>query len=322
MSEYHGPPADALPLAVIPLAGPEYLSGRGADLRVRIVDATPPDSATLFIRRAAGDFYRGFPLRSAGAYEYAATIPAATMREGPSEYVVTVFRDGRAVTFPEGVERLPWSWDYHGHRSWKLDVTAATTPIVLFDPARDASRLAFTRIGDAGRRGLFRLGYSASGRQVFHLELPVTDNGSSPADYTASLVVRDRIVARQETINTATALVVKARGLGPRQTLHLTLMEDDGTSWTAALPLGAGWGDHSIPLASFQVGRGVLLPQGFPGEWSYWVGPASGRGGAGDRPRLERIERLQISLRREDGVSITPGNYGIEIEMVALSGSR
>ena len=96
-------------------------------------------------------------------------------------------------------------------------------------------------------------------------------------------------------------------------------MEDDGTSWTAALPIAAEWGDHAIPLASFTAGRGVLLPQGFPGEWSYWVGPAAGRGGAGDRPRLERVERLQISLRREDGVTVTAGNYGIEIESVLLT---
>jgi len=152
--------------------------------------------------------------------------------------------------------------------------------------------------------------------------LPVTDNGWSPPDYTASLVVRDRIAARQETINSEGALVVKARGLGTKQTLHVTLMEDDGTSWTAALPLGAEWGEHSIPLASLHVGRGVLLPQGFPGEWSYWVGPASDRGGAGDRPRLDRIERLQISLRREDGVTVTPGNYGIEIETITMGGAR
>ena len=66
MREYHGPPADTLPLAVIPRAAPEYLAGRDAELRVRIVDVTPPDSATLFIRRTAGDFYRGFPLRPAG----------------------------------------------------------------------------------------------------------------------------------------------------------------------------------------------------------------------------------------------------------------
>ena len=94
-------------------------------------------------------------------------------------------------------------------------------------------------------------------------------------------------------------------------------MEDDGTSWTAALPVDSAVGGSCDPAgSSFMAGRGVLLPQGFPGEWSYWVGPAEGRGGAGDRPRLERLERLQISLRREDGVHGDAGSYGIEIESV------
>jgi hypothetical protein len=241
------------------------------------------------------------------------------MREGPSEFVVSVFSGGNVVTFPERVNRLPWSWDYSGGASWRVDVTTAATPVAMFDPARDAARLSFTRIGDAGRRGLFRIGYGPSGRAVFHLELPVDDKGWSPPDYAASLVVHDRIAGRQETIVGSAVLRVKVRGLGPRQTLHLTLMEDDGTSWTHALPVDSTWRDHTIPISSLVAGRGVLLPQGFPGEWSYWVGPAEGRGGPGDRLRLDRLERLQMSLRREDGVKVEPGNYGIEIESVTLS---
>jgi hypothetical protein len=66
------------------------------------------------------------------------------------------------------------------------------------------------------------------------------------------------------------------------------------------------------------AGRGVLLPQGFPGEWNYWVGPAAGRGGPGDRLRLEHLERLQFSLRREEGVASRPGEYGVEVEWAAL----
>ena len=95
-------------------------------------------------------------------------------------------------------------------------------------------------------------------------------------------------------------------------------MEDDGTSWTTAVPVDSAWHERSLPLAAFTAGRGVLLPQGFPGQWSYWVGPASGRGGTGDRPRLDRLERLQLSLRREDGVPVTAGGYGVEVEWITL----
>lgn len=318
-AEYHAPPADTLPPAVTPLAPPALLAGRDAEVRARVVDATPPDSVTLFMRPAAGGFYRPFAMRPAGGYEFAATVPSAALREGPYAYVITFYRGDSAITFPSRAPRRPWDWDYRDEGPWRLDVAGPRTALPLFDPAADAERIAFTRIGDAGRRGLFRLGLSeATGRPVFHLELPADARGQGPADYTASLVVRDRIRARQETIAGATELEVRVRGLGPRQVLHVTLMEDDGTSWSAALTVDSTWSDRRVPLASLTLGRGVLLPEGFPGEWNYWVGPAAGRGGSGDGVRLARMERLQISLQREDGVAVTAGGYGVEVESIAL----
>jgi hypothetical protein len=186
-------------------------------------------------------------------------------------------------------------------------------------PGADAARLVFSRIGDAGRRGLFRLGFSGvTGQPVFHFELPVAASGWSPPDYTASLVIRDRIGARQETLSGARTVRLRLRGLGPRQVLHVTLMEDDGTSWSTAVSVDSAWHEPSLPLADFTIGRGVLLPEGFPGEWNYWVGPAAGRGAGQDRPRVDHLERLQLSLRPEDGVVVTPGGYGVEVEWVTL----
>ena len=318
-SEYHAPPPDWPPLSVETLSAPEYLTGRPAELTARVVDLAPPDSATLFIRPTAGGFYRGFGMRPAGGYTYAASVPASALREGPYEYVISVFRRGFVTTFPEGLHRQPWSWDYYGKASWKLDVVDPGTPLALFTPRTDAARLAFTRIGDAGRRGLFRLGMSpVTGRPVFHLDLLVDPSGWSPPDYTASLVIKSRIESRRETIAGAAALHLRLRGLGPRQVLHLTLREDDGTSWSAAVPVDSTWTEQSVPLGRFTIGKGVLLPQGFPGEWSYWVGPAAGRGGSADRPRLDRIERLQLSLRGEEGLKVTAGSYGVEVELVTL----
>lgn len=321
--EYHAPPTDSLPPSVQPLTAPEYLAGRPAELRARVVDQTPPDSAMLFIRPVAGGFYRGFAMRPAGAYEYAASVPAAALREGPYEFVITIFRGVSATTFPGGLHVKPTDWGFYGRTSWKLDVVGPRTPLRVFDPARDAAQLAFTRIGDAGRRGLFHLALSqVTGQPVFHFELPVSASGAAPGDYTASLVIGDRISARRETIAAADEVHVRLRGLGPRQMLHITLMEDDGTSWSAAVTADSTWSEQSLSLAVFTIGRGALLPEGFPGEWNYWVGPAAGRGGSSDRPRLDRLERLQLSLRRTEGVSVTPGSYGVEVEWVALAARR
>jgi hypothetical protein len=323
LTEYHAPPRDSLPPSVQSLAPPEVLAGREAELRVHVAEVTPPDSVVLFIRPAAGGFFRGFPMRPAGGYDYSAVLPATMLAEGPHEFVVTLFHGDSRLTFPGGLRGRPWDWDYYSRESWKLNVVGPRTPLVLFEPARDAGSLAFSRIGDAGRRGLFRLGMSeATGRAVFHLELPVRPSGTALDDYTASLVVQDRIAVRRETIDSTQDVRVRLRGLGARQVLHLTLVEDDGTSWTVAIPADSTWNERSFPLSAFTAGRAVLLPEGFPGEWNYWVGPAQGRGGAGDHPRLEHLERLQISLRREDGVTVTPGGYGAEVEWVALSFGR
>jgi hypothetical protein len=322
-AEYHAPPADTVATMVQSLAPPAVLAGHDARLRARIADAAAPDSATLFLRPSAGGFYRGFAMRPAGGYEYVASVPAAALREGPYEFVITVFRGDSGVTFPGGLHRRPTDWDYYGRAVWRLDAVGPQTPLRLFDPGADAARLAFTRIGDAGRRGLFRVGLSGvTGQAVFHLELPVDGRGTGLEDYTASLVVQDRIRARQEAIGGTDAVSMRLRGLGPHQVLHVTLMEDDGTSWSAAVSVDSTWSEQAVPLAAFTLGRGVLLPEGFPGEWSYWVGAAEGRGGSEDRPRLDHLERLQLSLRREEGAVVAPGRYGVEVEWVTLGFGR
>jgi hypothetical protein len=56
-----------------------------------------------------------------------------------------------------------------------------------------------------------------------------------------------------------------------------------------------------------------MLPEGFPGEWNYWLAAPAGRGGAGDAVRPADIERLQLSLR-PDGGSVP----AVEVEWVSL----
>jgi hypothetical protein len=254
-----------------------------------------------------------------GAYGYRVAIPVDSLREGPHEYLVSVRRGHATVTYPDAIPRGPSDWDFQAGSLWRTTLVAPRVPLRLLAPAEDVARLAFTRIGDAGRQGIFRVVPSAAtGEPALHLELPVNAGGDNPEDYPASLVVRDRIAGRGETIAAATGLRIRLRGIGPRQRLHVTLMETDGTSWSMAVEPDSAWSERVLPISAFRPARGVKLPLGYPGRWNYWVEPAAGRGEAGDRLRLPAIERLQLSLRREDGLQLGPGSYGVEVESVTL----
>ncbi|AHG91668.1 membrane of secreted protein [Gemmatirosa kalamazoonensis] len=323
--EFHAPPADTMGARVEPLGiveGPmERVADRAIDIAARVATTTPPSAVTLWVR-PTGSWFRRFPMLPDGAYRYRATIPAGTLGAGTYDYAISV-QCGEAAcgdlltTFPEGAHQTPWQWNFGAQRFWPLRVVSPETPLRLFAPGVDAARLALTRIGDAGRQGQFRVvPSSATGAPAFHLERPMARGG--PGDYTASLVVTERVAARGDAIAGARALVLRARALGSGQTVHVTLVERDGTAWSTAIALDSAWTERAIPLADLRPARWAMLPEGFPGEWNYWASPPAGRGGAGDAIRLPDVERLQLSLRREPNETTT-GPYGVEVESVWLA---
>jgi hypothetical protein len=114
-------------------------------------------------------------------------------------------------------------------------------------------------------------------------------------------------------------VAVRLRGLGASQVLHVTLVERDGTSWSVPLTVDTAWTERAIALRDFKVARAAMLPQGFPGQWSYWMGAASGRGGPEDRLRLAEVERVQLSLRAGDSAGgVRAGEYGVEMEGIVV----
>jgi hypothetical protein len=283
-----------------------------------IAATTAPDSVLLAVRPLGGSWFQRFVMQPAGAYDYRATIPADSLPAGAYEYAVTVVRGDSSLTFPGPLPLSPWDWDFGGQEFFRFRIVPPATPLRLFTPAEDASRLLFSRIGDAVRRGLFRVVPSADrGELAVHMALPVF-RGRAPEDYTASLLVKDLVESRGPAIAAATGLRLRLRGLGTRQVLHVTLMEADGTSWSAAVPVDSTWSTVTVPLSDLHAARGVLLPEGFPGNWNYWVGPAQGRGGSGDSIRVPEVERLQFSLRSADAGTPVPAEYGVEIESATL----
>jgi hypothetical protein len=316
--EFHAPPPDPLPTRVVHHPAEQHALGQPLHFAARVVSDAAPDSVLLWLRPRGRGWYSRFPMTPSGAYDWQASVPAQGLREGPYDYLISVSQGDSTLTFPEGVHRAPSSWDFSAQRPWSTLLAGERVALPLLRPGEDAGRLAFSRIGDGYREGIFRLAAAPDGEAALHLELPVNVGGINPEDYTASLVVLERVAARAPALAHASGVRVRLRGVGARQRLFLTLMEKDGSSWSAPLEVGPEWEERTLPLSAFTAARGVKLPQGFPGTWNYWVAAPPGRGGAGDALRLGEVERLQLSLRREPGVQIAAGSYGVEVESVAL----
>jgi hypothetical protein len=234
-----------------------------------------------------------------GGYTYQATVPAGRVAtSGTTEYCIVVSERGQVTNFPSGTHVSPADWNYYVTENWKAKVVSAGLPLRLFEPERDAEKLAFTRIGDGIRTGVFRMvPDSLTGDLAIRMELPLSYDRTLD-DYTVSLPVKDKMLACEEILTGAHALVLDARGVTQKQEAYVTLVEKDGTSWSKKIVVGDGWGKVVIQLDGLEPGKGVMLPLGYPGRWDYWFTPAAGRGGSGDHVKIGDVEWLQLSMRQ------------------------
>ena len=301
-----------MPLTVTADAKAQYLVHSRVRISATVADTVAPDSVVLSIRRRDQHYFRRFAMRRVGAYEYQSSVSADSIGIGPFDYAVTAITGGAATSFPGGERKRPWEWNFVGRELWHSAVVARPTPMRLFSARDDVTRLAFSRIGDGWREGVYRVITSpANGEPVFHFELP-RFNGRGPDDYTASLTFAHRLSERGDPVRQPTAVRVRLRAETAGDVVHLTLVERDGSSWTAPVRADTAWKERAIPLAAFKAARSAMLPEGFPGEWNYWVSAPPARR-AGDGLRGSELERVQFSLRPA-GARIPR----VEIEWVSL----
>lgn len=253
-------------------------------MRIRLADlgrsfrVTPLDSGNPYTTQAADGRFRISPgvfLLTAAGRTASAPLPEKVGGVGLREFVCPA-----AAKASPGVEA-------------ENTVSTATqvapdAPLVLFDPGKDAGRLDRSRA--LGRR---RGGDDPPSAYRFSLPRP---SRYLPEDVTASLYIGDRIGGRGVEIGKAKALVVAVQADAGEALLHVTLVEKDGTAWSAPVKATAEGKPVVLPLSEMTPARWVLLPQGFPGDWAYWAEPTRRSGTI----HIGAVERLQFSLRKAD----------------------
>lgn len=299
MAEFVSPDDQDLPTQVVMHPRPDYVQGQPMVVTAEVVGKERPDSVTLFVKGGTRRGFLAVRMKNQEGYTYEATVPAGQgAASGMMEYCIVVSEHGQVTNFPSGTHVSPADWNYYQTDNWKTKIVTPGLPIRLLEPEKDAEKLAFTRIGDGIRTGVFRMvPDSMTGDPAIHMELPLSYDRTLD-DYTVSLPLKDKMQSCAEILPGARTLVLDARGVEQKQEAFVTLVEKDGTSWSKRIVVGPGWGQVVIPLSDLEPGKGVMLPLGYPGRWDYWFTPAAGRGGSGDHVQIGDVEWLQLSMRQ------------------------
>jgi hypothetical protein len=306
LTEFVCPVAPNLPAQIISTRSPELRVGEVALFTADVFDSVAPQKVDLHLRGTGEKEFRVFPMIAKRGYRFETSVPPDQIKGGACEYFYSADTANGSVRFPLDPAAM-----------LQARVVGPADDDVLFSAASDAQRFFYSRIGDAPAHGVSKV-FPATADQpaAWRLFLPLNRDATLD-DYTASLDIKPRVLSRGQTESSAKALRVLARGSVEKQSVHITLVEADGTSWGTRLVLNTGWKEFSVPIDQFRPVLGVQLPLGYPGRWNYWLPPAKGRAGPGDSLRLAAVERLQISLRPESMTKIADDTW-VEISSVAL----
>ena len=281
---------------------------REVTIEATVASAETPESVTLNFL-GANSSLGPVAMRHLAGYEYAATIPKGELAVGPVRYTVSIPGRGRVRIFPSDSPVVATRAEHY-----ELSIVPMDAAVSLFDPARDVRQLSVSRSGEWRNRAAATVEGRESGSEAYSFGFP----GNHPADdFTACLYIGDRVSGREDSISRAKSLHVVLKGLTAPSVIRVTLVEKDGSAWSEKVFASSQWQDIAVPIDLFRPAESAMVPQGYPGTWSYWLPPPPGRTSID----LANVERLQFSLRRADFGAITSADAAqatVAIENVSL----
>jgi hypothetical protein len=326
-AEYHVNERVAYPDLIQSLTPKEYTAGGPVEIRVRVADNALPDAVNLWIRAAgARSFEKAIPMSRSRGNDYVAVLAPNRLSPGLYEYAVSGKTGAHVVTFPGAARLQPDDWPFHTDSLWSFRITPAGRPMRILDPKQDYANLSFVRPGEQYRAPFFQIATGETADESA-LSLSLPDLGKdTPERYAAALYIGDRVAARKSDAPRADSLDIKlAAAGGARKTLQVTLIETDGSAWSASAVAGKAWSTVTVSLADLRLSRSIHIPSPYPGLWDYWRESPARRGSDGDHIHMENVERLQLTVVPNSGDNAGDDAKGVAVESIRVrfaSGDR
>jgi hypothetical protein len=291
----------------------------GVPLPVRVNLVADQAPAEAWIEWHAGDdTTRLTPLRADAGFAWTTTLPAEETPVGEFYWRVGIRENDGAVS-PDAARWFP------GTGKWRAEILAQNAPLSVLDlndlgPAR--LLVSRDRQGVKSPKAVV-LPTGEGGPARLRIDFPLP---AKPADSDGAPAVECGVAAGfaqwAEHRPARAGWRFKVRGDLGGGRLAVRLVEADGTSWRATLPISADWAERELESDDFRAVPLILLPGMYPNGAEHRPAAAQGRGGPADNPRAAELERVQFQfVPASDGTAMATGGW-VEVAAVELTVAR
>ncbi len=301
--EFYAPVKKVDELKIVALLLQEVSLNKSFSIFISIINIDTNAKVSIEFRNSSNK-WRTVQMQPTNAYHYKADVPADMVTPGVINYRIMVRKpDGETYTFPGGFKGDPYAWDEYRNESYQTFVAAPDSPLELFNPTTDRSRLILYNPDWRSNT----VDYITADKRM-QLVLKATMNKPTGGQFMAwQYFFGDKIAGRKEELSPFTKLVVRARS-AENAKATVSLVTTDANAFTTTLSLTKEWKEIEIPLSALQRDSLLLLPRPYPG-----FQPQRFLSSSTKSLNIADAEKLQISFG-EGATSIT----SIEVENVWL----
>lgn len=280
LAEFVAPTPEVTDLHVSP--GTSW-SGNDRSIVVNVAGNLPQDSLFMEIERL-GAYRQMVPLKYLQQGMYAATIPEEWLKLGRLSYRVWIMREGQYQVFPGNHVANPMQWEYFSQDWWTINLHHGADGHSLFHPATDRKLLTYPSYTKS-----IQYDYIFSpegGGLVLHID--VKENGKG---FGLQVPLRKPLSVASE----VKKLVLRARSSVPKGLpIQLGLIDASGQNFSKEIKVGADWQLISIPIASLQPDKSLLLPRPYPGFLPLWFSTDQATS-----INLKKLDKLQLFIAHD-----------------------
>lgn len=316
LGEYHAIPENADEPAVWHRPIDQTQAGEPLKVAANIAGLKASDTVLLQVKNAAG-MNQSIEMEKSSPHRYEGSIPVGLMDAGEVRYWIVIDRkNDRFLTFPGEIPSATWRWEDEYSEKWTTRVVESGNPVKLWNAVTDEDDV-FQGFGSWGSdANEYEVITEGESDQPEAISVSSTEPTEGRHVLGISTYIRDHIEGITPTmLDSYEHVVVRAKtDYDNPAPMRILLLDNDGNSYSAPVPVDETMREHRIPLESFEPDRFMMLPKAYPSVMKIWYetgveGPVIPR----------KIEEIQFLIDTSENPDYEDGErYGFQVEAAWL----